>query len=283
MNASEQLLTLYRRYDNMHGIGSIVSNTRLVLVLLTASLFTAAAFAALSPPPALGQANDSPATMEECREELAAGRAVLCKRNSFSVTTTMADGTYHINWSEWANRQSNVERYNIQRLRFMYRDNFQLEADGAAVNHWEHTAPDVNSCRPRAAERDSAGVVTRWAWSCNGISNVHEDPSGAPTSIERLEDDWTSTSWTDSLLAPGPKHNVQVQALRIPGSQTEAHPDNPQSATDRLTQQEVDDNTHNLLASEVEMHLYVITAHFGDGATRRGNGLITGSPFPDRQ
>ena len=283
MNAFEQLLTLYRRYDNMHGIGLLVSNTRLVLVLLIASLFAAAAFAALSPPAVLGQANDSPATMEECKEELAAGRAVLCSSNSFSVITTMADGTYHINWSEWANRQSNVERYTIQRLRFVYRYNFQLEADGTAVNDWEHTALDVNSCRPWGVERDNTGVVTRWAWFCNGISNVREDPSGTPTSIERLDDDWTSTSWTGSLLAPGRKHNVQVQALRIPGSKTEAHPDNPQSATDRLTQQEVDDNTHNLLASEVEMHLYVITARFGDGATRRSHGLITGSPFADRQ
>jgi len=127
------------------------------------------------------------------------------------------------------------------------------------------------------------GVVTRWAWFCSGISNVRENPSGAPTSIERLDDDWTSTSWTGSLLAPGRKHNVQVQALSIPGSKTEAHPDNPQSATDRLTQQQVDDNTHNLLASEVEMHLYVITAHFDDGTSQRSHGLITGSPFDDRQ
>ena len=267
----------------MHGIASRVSNTRLILVLLIVSVITAAAFAALSPPVALGQANDSPATMEECREELAAGRAVLCSRNSFSIITTMADGTYHINWSKWADRRNNVERYVIQRLRFMYRYNFQLEADGTAVNHWEHTAPDVNSCRPRGAERDSEGVVIRWAWSCNGITNVREDPSGAPTSVEQLDDDWTATSWTGSLLAPGPKHKVQVKALKIPGSQTEAHPDNPQSATDRLTQQEVDDNTHNLLASDVEMHLYVITAHFDEGASRRSHGLITGSPFADRQ
>ena len=267
----------------MHLIGSLVWNTRSVPVLLIAALVAAAALFALSPQVAQGQANDSPATMEECREELAAGRAVLCTRNSFSVTTTMADGTYHINWREWANRQSNVERYTIQRLRFMYRHNFQLEADGTAVNDWEYTAPDVNSCRPWGVERDSTGVVTRWAWYCNGISNVREDPSGAPTSIERLDDDWMSTSWTGSLLAPGRKHDVQVQALSIPGSKAEAHPDNPQSATDRLTQQEVDDNTHNLLASEVEMHLYVITAHFGDGATRRSHGLITGSPFADRQ
>ena len=267
----------------MHGIGSLVWNTRLVLVLLIVAVITAAAFAALWPPVTLGQANDSPATMEECREELAAGRAVLCTRNSFSVTTTMADGTYHINWSEWANQQSNVQRYTIQRLQFMYRHNFKIEADGTAVNDWEYTAPDVNSCRPWGVERDSTGVVIRWAWFCNGISNVREDPSGAPTSIERLDDNSMSTSWTSSLLAPGRKHNVQIQALRIPGSQAEVHPDNPQSATDRLTQLEVDDNTHNLLASEVEMHLYVITAHFGDGATRRSHGLITGSPFADRQ
>ena len=267
----------------MNGIGSLVWNNRLVLVLLIAAAITAAAFSALSTPVARGQASDSPATMEECKEELAAGRAVLCAKNSFSVTTTMADGTYHINWSGWANRQSNVERYTIQRLRFMYRQNFQLEADGTAVNGWDYGAPDVNSCRPWGVERDDMGVVTRWAWFCSGISNVRENPSGAPTSIERLDDDWTSTSWTGSLLAPGRKHNVQVQALSTPGSKTEAHPDNPQSATDRLTQQQVDDNTHNLLASEVEMHLYVITAHFDDGTSRRSHGLITGSPFDDRQ
>ena len=132
----------------MHLIGSLVWNTRSIPVLLIAAVVAAAALFALSPQVAQGQANDSPATMEECKEELAAGRAVLCTRNSFSVTTTMADGTYHINWSEWANQQSNVERYTIQRLRFMYRFNFQLEADGAAVNDWEYAAPDVNSCRP---------------------------------------------------------------------------------------------------------------------------------------
>ena len=122
----------------MHGIGLLVWNTRLVPVLLIAAVIAAAAFLALSSPVALGQANDSPATMEECKEELAAGRAVLCTGNSFSVTTTMADGSYHINWSEWANQQSNVERYTIQRLQFTYRHNFQLEADGTAVNDWEY-------------------------------------------------------------------------------------------------------------------------------------------------
>ena len=267
----------------MHGIGSLLWNTRWLLVLFIAAVMTTAAFLVLSTPVARGQAHDSPATMEECEEELSAGRAVLCARNALSVITTMADGTYHINWSTWANRQTNVERYTVQRLRFMYRYNFQLEADGTAVNHWEFTAPDVTSCRPYGAAWDSTWAVTRWGWSCQGISNVHVDPSGAPTSMERSDDNWMSTSWTGSLLAPGRKHNVQVQAFSIPGSQTEAHPDNPQSATDRLTQQYVDDNTHNLLASEVEMHLYVVTAHFDNGTTRRSYQLVTGSPFDDRE
>ena len=267
----------------MHGIGSLVWNTRSVLALIIAAVIAAAALLALSPPVAQGQTNDGPATVEECEEELAAGRAVLCARNSFSVKTTMADGTYHINWSEWADGHSNVERYTIQRLRFMYHNNFQLEVDGSAVNDWDYTSPDVTSCWPWGVERDRRWVVTRWAWSCKGISNVREDPSGTPTSIEQLDDDWTSTSWTGSLLAPGRKHDVPVRALRIPGSRTEAHPDNPQRATDRLTQQQVEDNTHDLLATEVEMHLYLITAHFEDGTTRSSHDLVNGAPFDDRQ
>ena len=267
----------------MHRFGSLVWNNRTIPVLLIAAVIAAAALLALSPPVAKGQGNDGPATTEECREELKAGRAVVCARNSFAVTSTMADGTYHINWSEWAGEHSNVERYTVQRLRFMYRYNFQLEADGTAVNDWEYTEPDVSSCRPYGAERDNMGAVTRWAWSCPGITNVHEDPSGAATSIEQLDSNWTSTSWAGSLEAPGRKHDVPVRAMRIPGSQTEAHPDNPQSWTDRLTQQQVDDGTHDLLASDVEMHLYVITAHSADRVIRRSYQLVTGSPFDDRE
>ncbi len=266
----------------MHGLGSLAWNTRLIPVLLIAAAIAAALVLALSPPVAEGQGNVSPATTEECQEELEAGRAVLCTRNSFAVTSTMADGTYHINWSEWADENSNAERYTIQRLQFLYRHNFKLEADGTAVNDWEYTAPDVTSCRPWGVERDDMGEVTRWAWSCNGITNVREDPSGAATSIEQLDSNWASTSWTGSLQAPGRKHDVPVRALKIPGNKDEAHPDNPQSWTDRLTQQQVDDGTHDLLATEVEMHLYLITAHSADRAIRRSYQLVTGSSFDDR-
>ena len=267
----------------MNLTGSLGRNARTVPLAFVAAVIAAVALLALSPPAARGQTVDGPATMQECREELSAGRAVLCARNSFAVKTTLADGSYHINWSKWADRYSNIDRYSVQRLRFMYRYNFQLEADGAAVNDWEYTAPDVASCRPQAAETDNMGRALRWFWSCGGISNVHEDPSGAATSIELLDDSWTSSSWAGSLEAPGRKHNVAVQAFRIPGSQTEAHADNPQSATDRLTQQQVDDGTVDLLASDVEMHLVLITVHFDDGRTRRSYELITGSPFDDRQ
>ena len=105
-------------------------------------------------PPTSRQSNSwqvspgGPATMSECREELAAGRAVRCARNSFAVTTVLPDGGYHINWSEWAGRQNNVDRYTVQRLRFMYRYNFEREDDGTAVEDSDYTTPDVNSCWP---------------------------------------------------------------------------------------------------------------------------------------
>ena len=101
--------------------------------------------------------------MSECREELAAGRAVRCARNSFAVTTVLPDGGYHINWSEWAGRQNNVDRYTVQRLRFMYRYNFTLEQDGTAVNEADYTVPDTRSCRPWGVERNQQNEVTRYA------------------------------------------------------------------------------------------------------------------------
>ena len=270
----------------MRFMKSLPWNRRAVPLYLVVAAATVVALFALPPSLVLGQANESPATMEECREELAAERAVLCKRNSFSVKTILPDGGYHIDWSEWASRHSNVDRYTIQRLRFLYRYNFELEVDGAAVNGWDYAVPDVSSCRPRAAEINSMRVVTRWAWACTGVSNVREDPFGEPTSVEQLEDfddNSTSTSWTGSLMAPGRKHDAAVQALRIPGSQTDAHAENPQSAADRLTQQQVDDGAHDLLATEVEMHLYYIIVHFDDETTLRRYELVDGGPFDDRQ
>ena len=270
----------------MRFMKSLPWNRRAVPLYLLVAAATVVALLALSPSLVQGQANESPATMKECREELAAERAVLCKRNSFSVKTILPDGRYHIDWSKWASRHSNIDRYTIQRLRFLYRYNFELEVDGTAVDGSHYTVPDVSSCTPRAAETNSLGVATRWAWTCPGISNVREDPFGEPTSTEQLEDfddNWTSMSWTGSLMAPGRKHDTAVQALTIPGSQTGAHVENPQSAADRLTQQQVDDGTHDLLATEVEMHLYYITVHFDDGTTLRRSELVDAGSFDDRQ
>lgn len=223
-------------------------------------------------------APDIPATMKECREEKQAGRAVSCARNAFAVTTVLANGSYHIDWSGWAGRHTDVDYYTVQRLRFMYRYDFRLEGDGTPVMDTDYTIPDVSSCWPRPA----AG---RWAWTCNGISNVYEDPSGVPTSVEQLRDSgdsYTSEHWTGSLLAPGRKHDVPVRALRIPGDPDGPHADNPQSPSDRLTQQQVDDGSIDLTASDIEMHLYLITAHFENGSSQTSYKLVDGGAFADR-
>ena len=260
----------------MHLMKSFVWNRRAIPLSLIVAIVAVAALLVLSPSLAQGQDNGGPATNAECREELKAGRAVLCTANSFAVQTTLPDGSYHINWSNWASQHSNVDRYTVSRLRFLYRYDFVLEADGTSVDDWDYTEPDVNSCFPSRVE-------DRWAWSCTGISNVREDPSGTPTSFEMLDANSTSTFWTDSLVAPGRKHDTPVRALRIPGNRDEEHADNPQGYASRLTQQQVDDGTHDLLSTELEMHLYWITAHFDDNTTQYGRGLITGAPFDDRE
>ena len=263
-------------------------------IALTIIAATAVAFALFALSLSLAQGSpavfqqvdhESPATMKECKQQITAGDAVQCRRNSFSVKTIRSDGGYSIDWSKWAGRQSNVDRYTVQRLRFLYRYNFQLEDTLNAVDSGDYAVPDVNSCVPRPAERNADMEVTRWAWQCKGISQVDEDPLGEPTSIEQLQgfnDNWTTEHWTGSLLAPGRKVDAPVQALRIPGSRTQAHVDNPQGTADRLTQQQVDNGTHDLLATEVEMHIYLITVHFDGGRTERRYELVDGGPFADR-
>ena len=195
-----------------------------IALTIIAATAVACALFALSLSPAQGSPgvfqqvdNESPATMEECRQQLNAGKAVLCKRSSFSIKTIRPDGGYSIDWSKWANRYGNVDRYTIQRFRFMYRYGFQLEDTRSPANAADYAVPDVNSCVPRAAEINDAMEVTRWAWQCTGISQVSEDPFGEPTSIEQLQvhgDNWTTEHWTGSLLAPGRKVNAPVKALR---------------------------------------------------------------------
>ena len=273
------------RYENL-----LVWRHRTITLSIVAAVAAVGALLVLSPPLAQGSPagvthQNSPATIEECREEMVAGHAVRCTANRFSVNTIRPNGEYHINWSAWADQHTTIDRYSIQRLRFLYRSNFTREDDGNAVDYSDYTVPDVNSCRPWAAERDAEREVTRWAWSCSGISNVREDPLGEPTSIEQLEDYsdyWTEAHWTGSLVAPGRKHDVPVQALMVPGNRDEPHADNPQGWRDRLTTQQVEDGTHDLLASEIEMHLYIITVHFDDGSVSRHYDLVDGSSFADR-
>ncbi|MDE2836307.1 MAG: hypothetical protein OXL97_02200 [Chloroflexota bacterium] len=268
----------------MRYMSVLAYRSRTIALALIAAAAIAAVPLALSPPSAQGSP-ESPATMEECGEELTAGRAVACARGRFAVTTVRPDGEYQINWSAWADGRQDVDRYSIQRLRFMYRYDFTREDDGTSVDDADYTVPDTRSCRPWGMERDGQNEVTRYAWFCTGISNVRVDPSGGPTSAEQLEaysDSYTLSDYSGSLLAPGRKHDVPVQALLIPGDKEEPHPDNPQSWRDRLTTQQVEDGTTSLLASEVEMHLYVIYVHYDGGRVSRYHELITGGPFDDR-
>lgn len=202
----------------------------------------------------------APATMDECSEGLSAGHFVLCAGNDFAFHAVEPDGTYHINWNEWASERSNVSHYTIRRLQFMYRLDF--EQDGSPVEDHGFTLPGADSCRPSYYNDE-------WFWSCQGINQVREDPDGNPTSVTQLESNYQDTSYSDSLSAPGRKRGVEIEALVIPARL-------PTGPADRLTAAELGDTVF-LTVTEVEMHLYLITVHFDDNSSESHYELVDGA------
>ena len=202
----------------------------------------------------------APATMDECKQGLVAGHFVFCAGNDFSFHAVEPDGSYYINWSEWATRQSNVSHYSIQRLQFMYRLDF--EQDGNPVDPTDFAPLGADSCRPSYYNE-------AWFWSCKGISNVREDPDGNPTSVTQLESNYQGTSYSGRLSAPGRKRNVEIEVLVIPARL-------PTGLADRLTEEELGDTVF-LTVTEVEMHLYLNTVHFDDDSTESHYDLVDGA------
>ena len=218
-----------------------------------------------------------PTTMSECKQQMIDGLALKCSANRFSVKTMRHDGTYHFDWSVWASQHDNIDRYTIQRQRFVYRLNFTRLDDGTAFDPGGEYAEAV----PNSCVAASAGIVdgvSMFRWQCDSLSTAYWTPEGAPTTTEEIieyEHMQTIPRHSDSLTYPGRFNDIPVEALRIP---TRA----PQSLNDQLTQQELEDTIY-LLASEFEMHLYLITVHFDDGSTESHYAPAEGaSGFPDR-
>ena len=218
-----------------------------------------------------------PTTMAECKQQMIDGLALNCSANRFTVKTMRHDGTYHFDWSVWASEHSNIDRYTIQRQRFVYRLNFTRQDDGTAFDPGDEYAEAV----PNSCVAASAGIVdgvSMFRWNCDPLNTEYVTPDGALTSTEDIieyEHNRTTPRHTDRLSNPGRLNHVPVEALRIP---TRA----PQSLYAQLTQQELNDTIY-LLASEFEMNLYPITVHFDDGSTESQYALAEcASGFPDR-
>ena len=218
-----------------------------------------------------------PTTMAECKQQMIDGLALNCSANRFTVKTMRHDGTYHFDWSVWASNHSNIDRYTIQRQRFVYRLTFTRQDDGTAFDPGDEYAEAV----PNSCVAASAGIVdgvSMFRWNCAPLNTQYVTPDGALTSTEDIieyEHNRTTPRHTDRLSNPGRLNDVPVEALRIPTGA-------PQSLYDQLTQQELND-TIPLLASEFEMNLYLITVHFDDGSTESQYALAEGANgFPDR-
>ena len=215
-----------------------------------------------------------PTTSDECGEQVSDGTAVSCATNRFGVTTRRAGGVYHIDWTVWHNQNADrVDYYTIDRLIFTYNFNIRHALDDTPAD-MEGT-PGVSLVRPGtcvpAAVADSLGSLSHFEWRCDGLSNIRQDIDGNATAPETLVDsgfNWQTPHFTGTIQRPGRHYDTPLTGMRIPARQ-------PTDRDDRPTAAEAGD-TVELKAHAVEMHFYVITAHFTDGTSSSHRKLVHG-------
>lgn len=213
----------------------------------------------------------SPSTTDECGDLLYSGDAVYCTGGRFSVQTYYPDGTYSINWSNWASEHDNIAHFTVEHKEFQYRDSFK-RADTDEPFNVDPALGDgfvvPGSCEAAVEEVDSEGNYLSYYWRCEGLYTVDVDTEGNPSSVVTDAENRLQAWWDGSLASPSRKHDVPVTAMRIPAR-------TPTGLDDELTQAELDD-TVELKASERQMLLFRIITHFDDETSHAFHTLIHG-------
>ncbi|MYD36911.1 MAG: fibronectin type III domain-containing protein [Dehalococcoidia bacterium] len=215
-----------------------------------------------------------PTTSDECGDQVADGTATSCAANSFGITTMRDGGVYHMDWTEWHNRNADrLEHYTIQRLIFTYNFNIRHALDNTPADIGGTPGVSLvlpDTCVP-VAVADSLGSLSHFEWSCDGLSNIRQDIDGNVTAPETLVDsalNWQTPYLSGTIARPGFHRDTPLTGMRIPARQ-------PTDRDDQPTAAEAAD-TVELEADAVEMRLYLITAHFNDGTSYSRHMLVHG-------
>ena len=162
-----------------------------------------------------------PTATEECRQQMRDGSVIRCSANDFSVRTIRPKGDYHIDWSEWHRANADrVDRYTIERLRFMYYSNTRNPIDNTPADI--DATPGVSyvepgGCRPTPVANPD-GSLSHYRWLCDGLANVRKDLAGNPTAPETVIDfnaDWDTPQWSGLIASPGRTYDVPLTGMTV--------------------------------------------------------------------
>ena len=209
---------------------------------------TRASSQSVTPPPTNPQQNEEPTLAQQCRDDYAAGRLASCSATRFAVVRVEHDGSYNIDWSEWASDNSDVTGYTITKQKFIYK---MYKDDNGSVSG-ETLANVYDDCQ-----------FVDNGWTCDGPArtNLFEDWDGNPTQPVELATNADITEWSSSLDAAG-RHMADETFHLWSGDPTDPN-NTPTSVTYRTT--------------SFDMHVYYFDIHEGSQPAGREVLMVNGA------
>ena len=217
-----------------------------------------------------GGSSSTSATYQECLDQIDAGAAVKCTAGRYSIVTYGSDGTVWVDWSRWADTQTDIAPGDVASLEVVQshstvRTNWRgLNSGNAITTEGEHGSLDdvrytysgQNSCANVADP--TADSPNRRLWRCPQPAAVvfdHTEVSDVGLSSADL-----TGSGSRAIQNPQAPEQIQETLMRMPTGR-------PADATTALTATQLAD-TIEATATENKLTLVALKAGLNNGTTR---------------
>ncbi len=139
---------------------------------------------------AIDRRGSSETLSASCNSDLSAFLASHCGAGDFADYRVELDGSYTIDWSDWASEHPGVNAYSVSLEQFMYRT-YHRRNGGASVSRLDNKYETCES---------SDGL-----WNCQDplVHVHHADGSGEPTATRTLSTNLKRTQWSSALESLG--------------------------------------------------------------------------------
>ena len=217
-----------------------------------------------------GGSSSTSATYQECLDQIDAGVAVKCTAGRYSIVTYGSDGTVWVDWSRWADTQTDIAPGDVASLEVVQshstvRTNWRgLNSGNAITTEGEHGSLDdvrytysgQNSCANVADPTEDS--PNRRLWRCPQPAAVvfdHTEVSDVGLSSADL-----TGSGSRAIQNPQAPEQIQETLMRMPTGR-------PADATTALTATQLAD-TIEATATENKLTLVALKAGLNNGTMR---------------